>query len=278
MAIFDMGTGLSSMTTGLNQVVTAVNTVSSSAANIANTVGNLSNVTSVASAINAVSNVVGSVRNIANAVGVLTDPTKFASTLRSVNLPIGGEMSIGTGGATARFSGGADGSDWRVSIRSAAGGFTFPFTPTISINGSAQYDEQVITHQNYPFMFFVAGRGEQIQISGAFNVDNTADAARWLEALRFLRASIKMFQSGNPPLICKLNGYGNYVFKNIPVIVKGFSVDLPADVHYISAGGGSMVPVKSNFNVTLQPVYSRDAAMAFSLGAMIAGAYPGKYV
>ena len=48
--------------------------------------------------------------------------------------------------------------------------------------------------------------------------------------------------AGNPPPIIFLNGYGSYVFKNVPVIVTQFSVQLDNDCDYIgvdtSGGGG----------------------------------------
>jgi hypothetical protein len=40
--------------------------------------------------------------------------------------------------------------------------------------------------------------------------------------------------AGSPPPILILNGYGDHVFKNVPVVVKSFSVTLPPDVDYIS--------------------------------------------
>jgi hypothetical protein len=54
-----------------------------------------------------------------------------------------------------------------------------------------------------------------------------------------LRSATKMFTGegdlvGNPPPILTLNGYGDYVFKNVPVVVKSFSVNLPQDANYIN--------------------------------------------
>ena len=43
----------------------------------------------------------------------------------------------------------------------------------------------------------------------------------------------KTFNAGTPPPIVLLNGYGDYVFKNVPVVIINFSVDLPTDVDYI---------------------------------------------
>jgi hypothetical protein len=64
------------------------------------------------------------------------------------------------------------------------------------------------------------------------------------------------------------------VFKDIPVIVKSYTVDLPTGVDYI-ASGTSHVPIKSSFNVTLQPVYSREKVKTFNLQSFISGGAAG---
>jgi hypothetical protein len=81
---------------------------------------------------------------------------------------------------------------------------------------------------------------------------------------------------GSPPPVIKLNGYGDYVFKNVPVVVTMFSVDLPNDVDYIQVGlgeNGSWVPVRSQMSVTVQPIYSRKSVTQFSLDAFVNGSY-----
>ena len=83
-----------------------------------------------------------------------------------------------------------------------------------------------------------------------------------------------MFSDGNPPIILKFNAYGDYVFKDIPVIIKSYSVDLPNGVDYISTGS-SHVPIKSNFSVSLQPIYSREKVKTFNLQSFISGGSAG---
>jgi hypothetical protein len=83
-----------------------------------------------------------------------------------------------------------------------------------------------------------------------------------------------MFSDGNPPIILKFNAYGDYVFKDIPVIVKSYSCDLPQDVDYIACGA-SHVPIKSSFNVQLQPIYSREKVKTFNLQSFISGGAAG---
>lgn len=294
--IFDMGTGLSTITNGVNQAISAVNTVSKTANNIANTVGNLGNVTSFAGAVTSLSSVVGGVKSIAGALENITNPSQFASAIRSLNLPAGGETALISAAANAILGGTDASKDWRVRLSipevfsksvilkpliDNGRQLIFPYTPTITLSGAANYEEQAITHQNYQFIYFNSSRAEQIQIVAPFNVEDGEQALYWLGAVHFLRSATKMFtgidqNAGNPPAICRLNGYGNYVFDNIPVVVKAFSFDLPQDVNYINAGGGSWVPVKSTLNITLQPIYSREAARQFSLVDFVNGYYVGK--
>jgi hypothetical protein len=93
--------------------------------------------------------------------------------------------------------------------------------------------------------------------------------------------------AGQPPPIVKLNGYGDFVFKDIPVVVKSFTLDLPKDVDYISAmipapdpndfsssgNKQSMAPVKSTMNIVLMPIYSRTQVRKFNLGSFVRGDY-----
>lgn len=295
-SIFDMGTGLSTITNGVNQAISAVNTVSKTANNIANTVGNLGNITSFGGAVGSLSSIASGVKSISGILENISDPSKFASAIRSAGLPIGGELSKLITGASASIGGSDANKDWRVrlSLPESFANSTilkplidngrqliFPYTPTISISGSANYEEQNITHQNYQFIFYNSSRTEQIQIVAPFNVEDAEQGLYWLAAVHFLRSATKMFtgndlEAGNPPPICRLNGYGSFVFDNIPIVIKSFTVDLPQDVNYINVAGQSWVPVKSTFQLTVQPIYSRTAARRFSLTNFVNGDYVGQ--
>jgi hypothetical protein len=291
--VFDMGKTLNTITNTVNQTISTANTVSKTVDNLVGSAGSLSGITSVQGAVNAIGNVVAGAKTIAGAIEGLTDPSKFASTIRSLGIPLGGEAAKAIGAASAFFGGPEAGSDWRVRLTvppiftggrvlaplvNAGYQLIFPYTPTITLSGSASYEEQSITHQNYQFIYYNSSKSEQIQIVAPFNVEDSEQALYWIAAVHFLRSATKMFTgndpvAGNPPAILRLNGYGNYVFKNVPVVVKQFSFDLPQDVNYINAGGQSWVPVKSTLQITLQPIYSRDAARNFSLVDFVNGKY-----
>lgn len=149
---------------------------------------------------------------------------------------------------------GGDSSDWRVRLSfpnnveefqdnifnplKEAGGLIFPYTPTISINAIANYNESPVTHQNYQFISYANSRTSEISISGEFFVEDAIQAQYWLSAVHFLRSVTKMFvgsdkRAGNPPILLYFNAYGDFVFRDVPVVVKSFSMTLPKEVDYI---------------------------------------------
>jgi hypothetical protein len=179
--------------------------------------------------------------------------SNLLSQVRSMNIPKGGEPIKPSAPSTATY--GDDPTDWRVRLSIPpmkifqdkpatikplidAGGLIFPYTPTISINHSANYTDQPIVHQNYQFVTYQHSRVSDIQIVGDFPVEDAVQAQYWLATVHFLRTVTKMFtgsspDSGNPPPILLFNAYGDFVFKNIPVVVKSFSITLPKEVDYI---------------------------------------------
>lgn len=312
---------------------------------------------------------------LAGALNNLSNPAALISSLRSINLPKGGEAGGASKAADVSFGGSDASDDWRVRLKIPpafssspmlsplvqAGGLVFPYTPSIAISSSANYGEENFTHSNYGFVYYTNSKVNSISINGAFNVEDGEQAMYWLAAVHCLRSATKMFTGdgdlqGNPPPIFKLNGYGDYVFKNVPVVIESFSINLPADTNYINtslayaggdvagglggalssvaglagtatglaglagalgankaanalgkigaiggavagvgklisgvtalAGGGSFatsgnswVPVKSELQITVRPIYSREAVRRFSLQKFVKGEYVnGGYV
>jgi hypothetical protein len=199
-----------------------------------------------------VQNVVGSVSNAANFFtgGGLQD-----SLLSGTGLTAGAEAIGDVVGAFASFGDdSANANDWRVRLSMAkwtsfqgspvfkplkdAGGLIFPYTPEITISSSAKYSQIPVTHTNYMFHAFQNSDPGEISITAAMNVEDSTQGLYWIAAVHYLRSLTKMFtgsdpKAGNPPPIVFLNGYGNYVFKNVPVVVTSFSCTLGADTDYI---------------------------------------------
>jgi hypothetical protein len=291
---------------------TLVQGIGSAANTVTSAVGSVTGAVSgaVGSVTGAVNGAVGAVTGAVN--GAISNVTgSISGALRSINLPAGGEVNTASGNAQALFGASDVNNDWRVrlSIPPIEGfkdspvlaplkklnGLVFPYTPTIQLSHTANYNDIGLTHQNYQFSAYENSRVDQIVISAPFNVEDGSQALYWIAALHYLRSVTKMFSgpdnnAGNPPPIVKLNGYGEYVFNNVPVVVKSFSFDLPQDADYIPASSNllagipgvgtffgsvkdSRVPTKSTLTVTLQPIYSRTAARYFSLTTFVNGGY-----
>ncbi len=121
-------------------------------------------------------------------------------------------------------------------------GIFWPLTPSMIIQHSANYNAMEQTHSNYPHYAYQNSQVDQINIIGEFPVQNSEDARQWVATVHFLRAVTKMFfgenegygLKGSPPPILHLDGYGDKMFRKVPVIVNTFNVELRAGIDYIS--------------------------------------------
>lgn len=222
-----------------------------------------------------------------------SDPSNPSAT-RLQNLPAGAIPATDLNFVEANWGSQTD-LDWRVKLSlpnnyKSSGlmqplietdGLVFPYTPQIVLESTANYNSLHPTHSNYPFPAYQNSQVSNITIIGEFLVENATEAAYWVAATHYLRSVTKMAygktsNQGSPPPVVKLNGYGDYVFKNVPVTVSYFSVDMPNDVDYIQVGvgdNGTWVPVRSQINIQLQPTYSRSSITKFSLDKFINGDY-----
>ena len=251
----------------------------------------------------------GPVKDIGQSIfsGVGGAVGKFASAFRSQNLPGADGAGGGIEVEPAVFaSTQVEEKDWRVSLslpnnplafkmspvmsplQSTGNRMVFPYTPSIIIQHNANYNATAPVHSNYPFFAYQNSSVEAINITGQMYVQNSLEAQYWVACVHYLRSITKMdygrFATGNPPPIVKLNGYGDYVFNNVPVVITTFSVDMPRDVDYIatnfatksSAENIGWAPSESQINVVAQPIYSRDTTSKFNYKDFISGFNLGK--
>lgn len=253
-----------------------------------------------------------------NAVEEFTGEARgFMKRVRSAGLPTNGipTQQVQT---SASFSAPGE-QDWRVRLSMPAdptyssspllaplvttGGLVFPYTPTMIISHTANYSAVHPVHTNYPFYAYENSQVDQLVITGSFIVQNSLEAQYWVGVMHYLRSITKMYYGqsepqGAPPPLVKLNGYGDYVFNNVPVIVTNFTIDMPQDVDYIatelgvdsgtrtvdtdsrpqftntqSAGAISYAPSESQITIQVQPIYSRAQTERFSLNSFINGDY-----
>lgn len=163
------------------------------------------------------------------------------------------------------------------------GGILFPYTPQISYENQATYSNANPTHSNYTQYFFKNSSVSPIQLTAKFTAQDQLDAGIWLSIVHLLRGLTKMrfgddTFAGSPPPVCRLDGYGDYVLSNVPVVVGSFRIDLPDSVDYISVttldGGkykNSLVPTMSTLTLSLFPMYSRREIRDFSVDKWLGG-------
>lgn len=165
----------------------------------------------------------------------------------------------------------------------------FPYTPSISMNHSANYDTVNLTHTDYTYPFYQNSPTTTITITATFSAKDPQSAAYVLAVQHFFRSVTKMFygkdpEAGTPPPVLRLDGHGEYQFSSIPVVVTDFGISLPTDVDYISTATSTnsfvsdawsylanpsatpssstkvtRVPVLQDFSITLMPLYSRKS-------------------
>jgi hypothetical protein len=287
-----IGSSLNGLTAGgFGSIGTALNGIGS-ITNIAGDIGRSINGVGIGGAIGALG---GFASAVSSGAGQLNN---VLSLFRGKNLPASGEAFEARGSFVELQSGNAE--DWRVRINCNFGlfgdgafsllqetnGVVWPYNPSITIATKANYTPLDPVHNNYTMYAYKSSSVDDIVISGEFSCETEADAAYWIQATTFFKASTKMFfgkstNAGNPPIICNLSGYGPGILNSIPVIVKSFSVDLPEDVNYIKCTSNNFsqatwVPILSKISVTVAPIYNRSKLRQFSLQEYASGSMSTK--
>ena len=119
-------------------------------------------------------------------------------------------------------------------------GVVFPYTPQVSVQYSASYESQAITHSNYLIQNYRNSSVDSVAITADFTAQDTAEANYLLAVIHFFRSVTKMFygqdqypKNGTPPPLVYLYGLGGFQFEAHPLAVTNFQYNLPNDVDYI---------------------------------------------
>lgn len=181
------------------------------------------------------------------------------------------------------------------------GGIVFPYTPQIGYETNAAYANMNLLHTNFPVYTYKHSGISAINLTAKFTVQNDKDAANYLGMIHLLRCLTKMAvgneaAAGTPPPVCRLDAYGSYMIRNVPVVVSSFRLDFPDNVDYyrtdLSAGSGegrgggvagdvygwNFVPTSSQIVMSLLPMYSRKEQIAFNRANFIEGKLSGNYI
>ena len=119
------------------------------------------------------------------------------------------------------------------------GGMIWPYTPSISYSHPIDYQPIQTVHTNQDFLVYARTPAVNLTVDGVFTVQNQKEGQYAMAAIHFLRTMAKMHfgetdpLAGTPPPVLLFNAYGAFVFKDVPVIVKTFSISFPDDVDYV---------------------------------------------
>lgn len=163
-------------------------------------------------------------------------------------------------------------------------GVIFPYTPTVTTGNAAEYDPMTFTHADYGYNAYIKSTPKPITISAGFTAQTTDEALYLLAVIHFFRSITKSYfgiqtyeRSGTPPPTLIFNYLGQYMFNNVPVIIKGFDYTLDANIDYVpvntsiytslgttdlsvgtpavSSGGFSYVPTYITINLEMDTQY-----------------------
>jgi hypothetical protein len=170
-----------------------------------------------------------------------------------------------------------------VSPLQSFGGILFPYTPQISYDMTANYSTANLQHSNFAISSYKNSTIGNFSVSAKFTVQNDNDALFYLATMHMLRALTKMkygndTDAGSPPPVCRFNAYGDYMIKDVPVVVSNFRTELPTEVDYYMVDqslnsyssaytlfGTNFIPTVSSISLTLIPMFSREEQNKFSV-------------
>ena len=234
-------------------------------------------------------------------VDVFSDQSAIRA--KAAGLPVGAEKTAPppTSVTVVTRQGNKMGKDLRVRLRVPSkylesssmtapliplGGIIFPYTPQISYEAKADYGASNPMHSNFAVNFYQRSSTSAISINGKFSVQNTKDASIYLATMHLLKAVIRMRSggtnsgdkdSGAPPPVCRLDGYGTMMLTNVPVVITSYRAEFPDSVDYftisLNDNEKASVPTLSTIAITCLPMYSRDEMQKFSVTGYLNGLY-----
>jgi len=159
----------------------------------------------------------------------------------------------------------------------------FPYTPTISVIQSANYNEYALTHSNFQQRAFDSHTNMELNITAPMIVRSEEEALYVYNAAVWIRSTMKMEwmqddNPGMPPPILRFNAHG--VYENVPCIIRDFTWNLDSDIDYVEIDDPTSnnrskimrIPVTNMFVLSLSVTYSpKSIREKFSVKDYLAG-------
>lgn len=137
-------------------------------------------------------------------------------------------------------------------------GVVFPYSPSISYSLTSSYTPVEMVHTNYEISSFQKSAVASLNIQQCrFTAETQEKADYMLAAITFFRTFSKMNYGindplkGTPPRILRFYAYGDYMFQNVPVAIKSFTMPMDNDVDYVQTSHNTQVPVIATFSLDL---------------------------
>ena len=134
-----------------------------------------------------------------------------------------------------------------LSFLRSTNGMVWNYTPIISESRQVNYETEQPVHSNSSYNNYKCTSNTNFTIQGDFYANTAAEGMYLLSCLHFIR-SVSLMDFGRkaaanqvenravvgaPPPILLLSGYGRYMYNDIPVILKSYTINLANDVSYI---------------------------------------------
>ena len=139
------------------------------------------------------------------------------------------------------------------------GGIIFENTPSLSFSSVSSYTPYELAHTNYELNAYQKTSISDFQIQGAkFTSETRGKADHTLAVIQFLRTFTKMnygindTEAGMPPRILYFSAYGQYMFNQVPVVIRQMVIPLDNTSDYVQTSRGTQVPMVLDVQITLQ--------------------------
>lgn len=176
---------------------------------------------------------------------------------------------------------GPPGGDNILSILHQTNGLLFPYTPSVTVNPSVEYHKYAPIHANADWQTFVRNQSPTIQINGTFTAQTPDQAHYTVACIHFLRSITKMRfgaldpKKGTPPPMLLFDAYGFYMFNQLPIILKGFTVNFENSSDYVPidmskwSDGHNVAPIVSNRNLNSSSLTWVPAKLTISMDIVV---------
>ena len=174
------------------------------------------------------------------------------------------------------------GEDWAYGLQSGTGsilqplkdrgGIVFPYTPSLFLQATVDYNEATQHGSNYPFYTYLNSRPTTLPVQSTWTANTTEEAQYLLAVFHFLRSVTKSFYGdsaveqgyyGTPPPVMLFEYLGQFGFNKVPVVIRSYSFSLPDNVDYVPVQVGTgknatvtYMPTETEIMIEMAPQYT----------------------